>query len=118
MDLNELLHAHQIAVIRASVSGDAEGRRSHFDKVALYAEQIRRLRESRRSADPAPLPASAQTIIYGTYAGESAPDPRPAALQAWESEGGSLHPPEVPRPGPGQLRPRRTPARGLGKPTA
>ena len=97
MDLNELLHAHQIEVMRASASSDDEGRRGHFDKVALYAEQIRSLRDFRRSAHPAPMAAPGETIVYRTYAGNDAPYLQPAVVDAWEEEGGSLDRP-VPLP--------------------
>lgn len=98
MDLNELLHAHQVEVMRAGASGDDQGRQGHFEKVALYAERIRQLRESRQRADPPSLPASRETIIYGSYAGDPAPKPAAASLGSWESEGGALDPPRIPLP--------------------
>ena len=76
MDLNELLHAHQVAVMRASARGgsDAGEGDDHFAKVAEYAERVRNLREM-RMADEARAGEPPQTIIYGTYAGDhAAPD--------------------------------------------
>ena len=40
MDLNELLYAHQLEVMKASASGDA----NHIGMIAEYAERIRQLR--------------------------------------------------------------------------
>lgn len=92
MDLNELLHAHQVAVMRASKAGDEASRENHFDQVALYAERIRELRELRRAADRPPTRAESATIICGTYAGAPAAPVKPAILSFWEGEGGALDP--------------------------
>lgn len=98
MDLNELLHAHQVAVMQASASGDEDGRDGHFAKVAEYARRVRALREMRMEPAPVAMPAAMpkpETIIYGTYAG---PIEQPAAAKAvdsWEDEGGALDPPQV-----------------------
>jgi len=90
MDLNELLHAHQAEVMKASASGDDQTRSKHFDKVALYAEQIRNLRAFRQQAGASPLASAAGEIIYGTYAGDPAPMSRSTPLSSWENEGGSV----------------------------
>ena len=69
MDLNELLGAHQVEVMKAKASGEGEARESHFQNVAEYAERVRALRNISPAdavVDPA---ASRETIIYGTYAG-------------------------------------------------
>jgi hypothetical protein len=100
MDLNELLHAHQTEVIRASAAGDQCARDNHFAKVAEYAERVRQLREMRNApvtspsiSRPAAIPDPG-TIIYGTYAG-SAEQLSPAkAIDGWEDEGGALDPPQ------------------------
>ena len=97
MDLYEMLHAHQLEVMTASGSGDDAGQKSHFAKVALYAEKIRELRDKRQGPEPRPVANSRKTIIYGTYAGELSPaENGPAA--ALESLGCSLDPVEIPLP--------------------
>ena len=45
MDLNQLLHAHQIATMRASDAGNIAERQSQFDLISQYARQIRLLRK-------------------------------------------------------------------------
>ncbi len=45
MDLNELLHHHQVATMKASMASSDTDRKGHFDKVSLYAKRIRVLRE-------------------------------------------------------------------------
>ncbi|MCD1591742.1 hypothetical protein K7H13_13395 [Qipengyuania citrea] len=69
MDLNELLHAHQVSVMQASAAGDDRGRDDHFTKVAEYAERIRQLRALRQDHEAPIRLAEPDTIIYGTYAG-------------------------------------------------
>ena len=69
MDLNELLHAHQVEVMKASASGDV----THFRLIAEYAERIRRLRTISPANSPLSDASAPPTIIYGSYAGESAP---------------------------------------------
>ncbi|MCB2089063.1 MAG: hypothetical protein R3E18_10820 [Sphingomonadaceae bacterium] len=91
MDLNELLHSHQVAVMKASAAGRTAERDGHFAKVALYASRIRDLRKT------APVSAiqstgAADTVIYGTYAGDNALPRNDAGVGAWESEGGALNP--------------------------
>jgi hypothetical protein len=98
MDLNELLHAHQVSVMKASASGDDKGRDDHFAKVALYAERIRGLRDVREQGGSANRLASPETIIYGSYSGETLEEPAPATVASWEDEGGALDPPELPVP--------------------
>ena len=93
MDLNELLHAHQVAVMEASSAGDEATRGTHFDQVALYAERIRALRDLRRAAERPPTRAESETIVYGTYAGDPASPVGRAVLSSWEGEGGALDPP-------------------------
>lgn len=79
MDLNELLHAHQVEVMKAAASGDEKSRQHHFDQVAIYAERLRQLKGSRRTPDPAP-----HTSL--------------AWLNSWEDEGGALDPFLLPLP--------------------
>lgn len=68
MDLNELLYAHQLEVMKASASGDA----NHIGTIAEYAERIRQLRTVSRSTPIAQDPSAPPTIIYGSYAGHTA----------------------------------------------
>ncbi len=98
MDLNELLHAHQVAVMRASASGDEVGRDDHFAKVAEYARRVRELREMRMEPASVAMPAAMpkpETIIYGTYAGQIEQPAAARAVDNWEGEGGALDPPQV-----------------------
>lgn len=94
MDLNELLHAHQVAVMQASASGDDVTRQSHFDKVALYARRIRELRDFRQRADPPTGSDRQATIIYATYAGDPQSHAQTMSISVWESEGGAVDQPE------------------------
>lgn len=70
MDLNELLYAHQVAVMKASASGDDD----HIGKIAEYADRIRQLRILSDATSIAPDPCAPPTIIYGSYAGDPRPD--------------------------------------------
>lgn len=98
MDLNELLHAHQVAVMKASAAGKNAERDGHFEKVALYAEEIRALRDLGRNGNlAAGLPGN-QTIIYASYAGDPVPVVESPALSSWEGEGGAIEDPSTPLP--------------------
>lgn len=68
MDLNELLHAHQLEVMKASSSGDD----NHFERIAEYADRIRKLRKVSPANAAVQDPAAPPTIIYGSYAGPTA----------------------------------------------
>jgi hypothetical protein len=70
MDLNELLHAHQVAVMSAAASGDE----NHYGKISEYAERIRQLRTISQATSVEHDPAAPPTIIYGSYAGETSID--------------------------------------------
>ncbi|MGI9374598.1 MAG: hypothetical protein ACR2PC_00675 [Tsuneonella suprasediminis] len=112
MDLDELLQAHQAEVLKARNSGNGGVNGgvtdSHFEQVALYAERIRELRQLRLGEQERTAPAgsrpsvmatvSTDAVIYGTYLGNPAPQPASVPLDSWESEGGSLDPPQVPLP--------------------
>lgn len=113
MDLNEMLHAHQVAVMKASAAGDDRGRDDHFAKVAEYAEQIRRMRGVAMTSGPKPgapvtltvpvRPDGPPDIIYGTYASGTSQSSSPAQDNAWENEGGAVIPPardDPPEAGP------------------
>lgn len=98
MDLNELLHAHQLEVMKASASPDGQTRQGHFEKIAIYARRIRELRQIRTPGASPSAEETPETIIYGSYAGETAPAVPNATLESWESEGGAIYPPLVPPP--------------------
>lgn len=55
MDLEEILHQHQVTAIKAGLSGHESQRQSHFDQVAICARRLRELRnaaaKSNRMAD-------------------------------------------------------------------
>lgn len=95
MDLNELLHSHQVAVMKAAAAGDGPGRDNHFAKVAEYAERVRALRDmaplTRHQANSG---GEAPAIIYGTYAGDTAVPSDRASIASWEEEGGAVRHPE------------------------
>ncbi|MDC8754758.1 hypothetical protein OIK40_08900 [Erythrobacter sp. sf7] len=65
MDLNQLLNAHQRAVMESSTSSEKTANRTQSARVADYADRIKRLREH--------------------HASESTDE-----LESWESEGGSM----------------------------
>ena len=99
MDLNELLHQHQAAVMRASVAGNNDERDNHFAKVAEYADRVRQLRDVQQPKESHHHVDAPGTIIYGSYAGPPALEPPVLATESWEDEGGALiPPPQVPLP--------------------
>ncbi|MCK0127436.1 hypothetical protein [Erythrobacter sp. F6033] len=59
MDLNELLHAHQLAAIRAHAANSVDERQNHFETIALYARRIRLLRKEGGT------PESEAPFVYG-----------------------------------------------------
>lgn len=91
MDLNELLHAHQVSVMEASAAGDDLAKQDHFEMVALYAQRIRELREFHLQSQLPPTSLAGETIVYGTYAGD--PAPMSGSLTEWENEGGAIKSP-------------------------
>jgi hypothetical protein len=68
MDLNELLRAHQLEVMKAAPSGDE----NLYGMISEYAERIRRLRPIEKSSPIPQHPSAPPTIIYGSYAGKTA----------------------------------------------
>ena len=104
MDINDLLHEHELAVRRASAAKDdaatTDGERdNHFAKVAEYAERVRRMREDNAvKANLGPVTITItqpETIIYGTYTGALEQPSAAVAVNSWEGEGGALDPPQV-----------------------
>jgi hypothetical protein len=65
MDLNQLLSAHQRAIMESSTSSDKTAKQTRNARVAAYADRIQRLRDH--------------------HATDSTDE-----LEAWEGEGGSL----------------------------
>ena len=59
MDLNELLHAHQLAAMKARDAGSTGERDNQFDLITLYAERIRQLRKNEGA------PEGGLSIVYG-----------------------------------------------------
>lgn len=96
MELNELLHKHQAAVMRASAAGNDDERDDHFAKVAEYAERIRQLRDVQQPKETPNRVDTPGAIIYGSYAGPPATVSPATATESWEDEGGALNPPQVP----------------------
>ena len=94
LDLNELLHKHQVEAMKAAAAGNSLDKESHFAKVAEYAERVRALRQMHSVAnEPAPSEGP-PAIIYGTYAGEAAISATAGSTQSWEDEGGAVRHPE------------------------
>lgn len=93
MDLNELLCAHQLELMRASASGNAATREGHFTRVAFYADRIRKLRASYQKRSPIMRSVLQESLICELYAGDSASDRHTGSLECWESEGGALYSP-------------------------
>ncbi|MBX7492851.1 hypothetical protein K3163_06495 [Qipengyuania sp. 1NDW9] len=98
MDLNELLHEHQAAVMRAAAAGDGAERDNHFAKVAEYAERVRALRKIEPMPDTPNKAEGPPTIIYGTYAGDDAQAESSPPVASWEDEGGAVRHPLTPLP--------------------
>ena len=98
MDLNELLHEHQAAVMRAAAAGDGTERDNHFAKVAEYAERVRALRKGKTMTDTPTKAEGPPTIIYGTYAGDDVQAESTAPVASWEDEGGAVRHPLTPMP--------------------
>ncbi|MBT8427815.1 MAG: hypothetical protein KJO02_07280 [Erythrobacter sp.] len=98
MDLNELLHEHQAAVMRAAAAGDATERDNHFAKVAEYAERVRALRKVKPMTDTPTKAGGPPAIIYGTYAGEAPQASGTQPIASWEDEGGAVRHPHTPLP--------------------
>lgn len=86
MDLNELLHAHQVEILKANASRDCGTRENHFGMIAQYASEIRALRAIAPPDRPPPVELSGDTIIYGSYAGATLPVPASDAGERAASE--------------------------------
>ena len=93
MDLNELLHEHQVAVMKAAAAGNGPARDNHFAKVAEYAERVRALRTIEPGAKIDVADEGPPTIIYGTYAGHTSEPSASTPVASWEEEGGAVRNP-------------------------
>lgn len=69
MDLNELLRAHQIEVMKLAATDQEGAGGGHFGRIAEYANRIRALRNMGPQDAVALHQSAAPMIIYGTYAG-------------------------------------------------
>ncbi len=114
MDLNELLGAHQLELMKASASCDASTREGHFTRVAFYANRIQKLRDSYHMRSPIMRPVLQETLICELYAGDSASDRQTDTLECWKSEGEALYSPR-PRFHPAS-RAARSPSASSGSP--
>jgi len=86
MDLNELLHAHQVAVLKANASEDPAIREGHFGMIARCVDDIRALRMMAPENRSARGASSRDTIIYGLYAGNPSPALGPHAPTGRDAE--------------------------------
>lgn len=50
MNLDETLHHHQVAAIKAGLAGHEHERQSHFAQITLCARRLRELRKSAAEA--------------------------------------------------------------------
>lgn len=94
MDLNELLDAHQRAVMQMTSDTSASGK--HATKAAIYAARIRHLRDGRSSAGNDPPACDTNLTVFAGRSGAVEALPGTGLLAIWESEGGAL---EVLHPG-------------------
>ena len=94
LDLNELLHRHQVEAMKAAAAGNGPEKENHFAKVAEYAERVRALRERHPMSDKPVSSEGPPAIIYGTYAGDAGKPSAASPVQSWEDEGGAVRHPE------------------------
>ena len=101
MDLNELLHAHQIAVMKVGVAGDEHSRIGHLHNVAHFAERIRKHRNTWQK-DASFAPTSLARIFLSPkdrgFQTERCTSDATDASDQWENEGGALDPCALPLP--------------------
>jgi hypothetical protein len=88
MDLNELLDAHQRAVMQLTGDGSASGK--HSSRAALYAARIRHLRDGRGSGNSDPVARDTDLTVYAGRSGTDETRSGTGSLAIWESEGGAL----------------------------
>lgn len=93
MDLNVLLRAHQIQVMKANACGDDGRRQNYLDNASHHAAEIRALRIAPRPEIPMPARVSAGTLNYGSYAWDPPSEPN-APLDSSDNEGGAIDSPK------------------------
>jgi hypothetical protein len=93
VDLNELLYAHQLAVMNANAPhASLEGRENNLETASNYADKIRLMPGSldiSRSANPGDA-ASSSLNSGATDERPASRANKPAVLSAWENEGGAV----------------------------
>ena len=91
MDLNELLHSHQVAVMKASAAGDEAARETHFVEVEHYADRIREVRAINVAAKLAQgSPSLGDPLVNNRQLADLTADSARASITKWEGEGGAL----------------------------
>lgn len=93
MDLNVLLRAHQIEVMKASMCRDDARRQGHFDSAARFAEEIGELRAAPNSVIPMLNKVYAGTLSYGSYAWDPLPESN-SLMESWNNEDGTINSPK------------------------
>lgn len=93
MDLNELLYAHQLAVMKANApQASLEDREGHLEEAGTYSDKIRLMPGSLDISAPViPGDAESQALNPGDineYA--SSRTGNASVLSAWESDGGAI----------------------------
>lgn len=93
MDLNELLYAHQIAVISANARHTStKARQDHVDEAVTYAAMIRSVPGS-LDVSGCVLPKTIKRQAGGSAGrqdGLSSRQPDTCPLASWEGEGGTV----------------------------
>lgn len=94
MDLNELLYAHQLAVMNASAPHTSlEDRESHLEEASEYADKIRKMPSAPdilAGADPGNVVSQSSNSGETNEGTSSRTSRNLAVLSAWESEGGAI----------------------------
>ena len=94
MDLNELLYAHQLAMMNADTPhASREGREGHLQEAGDYADKIRMMPGSldiSLSANPGNASLRSLNSTETDQWHSARTSCKPAALSAWESEGGAI----------------------------
>jgi hypothetical protein len=95
MDMNELLRAHQIALMQAGAVNDGPSRLGHLERVARYAERIRLHRYQWQKEMPfVPVSLVRAMVSGGRKSMRTVLRSRNSstAIDSWESEGGAVGP--------------------------
>jgi hypothetical protein len=93
VDLNELLYAHQLAVMKASAPhASLEDRERYLEEAGTYSGKIQSMPGSLDISGPI-IPGDAELQSPNPGDAEECPPSRTgniAGLSAWESEGGAI----------------------------